>query len=603
VAVKTFEKIVYREPRLHDTAHEIERFVGIDTEAYSDGKPFLICSSESDTWTPKDIPACFFSPSLTGADFVFYNIKYDSGAILSCFLDREELLDLWKYNKVTTDDGYIISYVPHKFLSIRRNKETARFWDIAQYYRMGLDSAAQLYLNKSKIEVETKSFSKSYVKKNLSKLKKYCIRDAELTRDLAIFFQKKLKEFGIKSCALYSSASLSFSFFHEKIPIIDIWNIYKYNPELVRFAHEAYQGGKFECSARGSFDQGYEYDIVSAYPWEMYNLPDIRTCKIERSRSVMKNADFALLRCSITIPSDLPSCHGALIKGVRVYCRGWQQAYLTLNEYLYLRDGGADIVIHDGFWIYGCPQAYPYRKIIKYLFSIKDKYRKTDKVLYQITKIMLNGYYGKMVQLTPMIDQDNDDNEYFKAGAAWNPIYAGVITANTRIRICKMQKYLKSDCLAVHTDSLISLRKLENKDFKKIDGKRISDKLGDWKLECEGKGLIIAAGLYDMADHTAVRGVELKNDLDDNHRGSAFSWREMLSASPNKKQYSYDQLRVISWTQACAWDRIEEINKFENFPKKINLDCDTKRVWQCKKLTGKKLLSGLEYGDVKEYQK
>ena len=100
---------------------------------------------------------------------------------------------------------------------------------------MTLDSAAKKYLNKSKIDIETKTFSKRYVKNNFEKIKKYCIQDANLTLELANYLLDKLEEFGITASKVYSCASISFQYFCEQKAITTVWRYWKYPRPPSRF--------------------------------------------------------------------------------------------------------------------------------------------------------------------------------------------------------------------------------------------------------------------------------------------------------------------------------------------------------------------------------
>jgi hypothetical protein len=586
VGPKAFDLISYKKPKAESRQKEIRWFVGIDTEAYRNGGMFMCCSSEGDTWTPKDVPECFFDPKFTDAHFALFNMKYDSGALLRTILPNEKIKILARYGEVEYDD-YKIKYLPHKHLAITKDEITKEFWDVAQYYHSSLDRAAETYLGKNKIKIETKSFSRRYVKKNWKKLSKYCIRDARLTADLAEYFKRKLNEFGIKVCSLYSPASLSFRYFTERMGrIVDVFSFWETAPDLLRFAHEAYQGGKFEITQRGSFS-GYEYDIVSAYPYEMQNLVDIENCAYLRSKKYHPDAVYAFIRCLVTHNRpDVPPCHGILLNGVRVYCMGTNYMTLTLNEYKYLTENNIDVKIIDAYWLFPDETRFPYRDTIEYLFSIKDKYR-SDKMLYSIAKLMMNSYYGRMANLNerhePTDDIDLADKHgeitTYDAGSAWNPVYAAMITANTRLAVCRLQQRLGPSCIGTHTDSVITLDPLPDD--------LISSDLGGVKLELSGPGLIIGTGLYDMAGHTAYRGFEMPH---------GFTWRKLMEQHPGARKFMYKQLRVISWTQATAWDRLNETNVFQHVPKYMDINADVKRSWP-RPVRGKDLLTGLQSSD------
>lgn len=568
--MKTFSLIQYNKPFFSIQDTEIEDFIGIDSESYKNGKPFLICSSDGETFDIKKSPFCFARKKYDGRDFCCYNLKYDSGSILHA-LPLPVLRELWIYGDVEFN-GFKLFYIPHKFLSIKKGKREYRFWDILQFYNCSLDTAARRYLNKSKIEIGTKSFTPSYVKKHYAKIKEYCINDCVLLKDLAFYFKKKLNEFGVKVSRLYSSASISFDYIQEHARIITIWDLWNNNPKALEYAHNSYSGGKFEVTQRGSF-HGFEYDITSAYPYEIANLIDITGARVifrKGCSSLIENAHYAFLRCKVKIENPVFVPFGVMVDNVRMYPIGYYDIYITKNEYLYIKDK-IDIEVVDGYYFLCKKISHPYRSVIHDLFFIKDEYKHKDKMLYNITKIMMNGFYGKMCQLI----LDNRKG-VLKAGSAWNPIYASVITANTRIRVTEMQEKFGDHCVGVHTDSIIT--------NKPLDKKLLGEGLGAWHFELTGPACVIACGMYEIGDKNAYRGYEFHRE---------FSWKKLLKKNPKSKIITYNQVRSVSWTQAQSWNKMDKMNLFEDFQKDIHLNSDVKRVW-FNETNGERLLHGLE---------
>jgi hypothetical protein len=249
-------------------------------------------------------------------------------------------------------------------------------------------------------------------------------------------------------------------------------------------------------------------------------------------------------------------------------------------------ENNIDVAIINGWWIVPVRKDHPYRSKIQHLFALKDSYKKKDAMCYSLTKVMMNGYYGKLANLNAgyvealpgdVADKYGEKAEY-KAGRGWNPFYSSVITANTRLAVCRAQQFLGKDCLATHTDSVLSLRELPPE--------MLSEKLGGLAFKAHGKGLLLLCGLYDFAGRTAVRGFEKDS--------KSFNWRRILKEHPNASHYQFPQLRVVSWTQAVAWGTEEETNQFQYLNKKIDINADAKRIWDTEVTKGKHLLAGLE---------
>lgn len=556
ITSKDFDKISYQKPRLKDPSPVISKIIGIDSEAYTTGEPFIIGTSENDILDPHSIPECFFTPKYSGSNFVVWNLKYDSGAFLY-FLPHEVMYSLWEFGKASYN-SFRFKYVPHKMLRIYHRKEKVTFWEISQFFRSSLDKAAKTYLNDQKIRVHTKNFTPKYYRRFKKATDKYCIYDAVLTKRLGEYLIKKLGQFGITASSLYSSASISFKYFCTHANVVTSWRYWNDDKDVLKLACDAYEGGKFEVTARGPF-QGAEYDITSAYPYEIANLVNINNAKVTYTPEYQPKAVYGFL--DVIIQHNNPQIHlpcGPMPDGVRLYPLGTYRLTITKNEYDYLRSLKVPVTVKNACWLFVKRKIYPYRKTVDALFKIKSDMKAKDKMLYNITKVCLNGFYGKMAQSIPQPDGN------VIVGSGWNPIYASVITANTRIKVTKIQNLMRDACIAVHTDSVMVTRPLPRSI--NLDGA-----LGNFEHVVDGHGIMIACGMYQLNDLCAFKGFRAK---------SGETWRTILSRFPNRKSIPYSSVQVESWVEAMAKNHpTSNVNVFRRVPKKMQLNCDTKRLW------------------------
>lgn len=563
-----FDRVVYKFPRLNSRGTEIENVLGLDSEAYDTGQPFMICLSTGAELLPEDMPGALFDHA-DCRHVAVYNLKYDSGAILY-HMPRENMIELWEQTR-TRWGPCLVEYIPHKCLTIARGKRHwVRIWDVSQFYAMSLDRASQRYLDKRKTDIETKKFSVAYVKKHRAKIRRYCIQDARLCSELTAFLLAKLAEFGIRATALYSSASLSFRYFADRVRIVTSWRFWKRYRELLPYAMDSYEGGKFEVTGRGSGDM-HEYDIVSAYPYEIANLLDISTAEVIKSKRYQAGAAYGFLRCEVYNPRGLHVPCGIMVDNVRIYPAGRYYVTITKAEYDYLTEIGVEVRILSGYWLGVRWPSKPYSEIVDQLFALKAAYKGKDAMLYEVSKRMLNSFYGKCVQMI------EDWRGNVNAGAGWNPMYGAIITANTRIAMCRVQNALGPRCLAVHTDSVITTEPLPED--------MITGNLGGFAFELEGPATIIACGQYEIDGSCAFKGFEPQ---------SGETWRAILRRNRKREYIDYPILRVESWLDAMSKGHpVERINYFENTTKTIDLNCDTKRIWY-RRVSGGDLLGPVE---------
>jgi len=576
INARQFSALLYRRPYPLKKAKLISRIVGFDSETLIDGTPFMFCTSEGDSFTPDQIPSALFTPKYVNSNFVLFNLKFDVGSILRVCLPHKLMYDLWSEGILNLDtegsskllteiehDEYTFKYIPHKQLVIKRthHKDKITFWDISQFYQSSLDFAAKKYLNRQKLSLHTKRFTASYAKHCHKSISRYCIQDATLTRDLALYLIAYLQKLNITPINLYSCASISHQYFRSHTTIPDVYALYKYNTPALMAACDAYEGGKFEVTSRGYFPHVYEYDIASAYPYEISRLVSIKNCTVFDSPKYHADAIYGFLQCRIDntpfryLPCGIKS---KSTKNTRIYPAGVFYTTITKCEYEYLIEIGTSVTIIRAFWLF-VPRKYrPYSKIVKLLYSYKDSFKHTDPMMYHNVKVILNGYYGKLAQVTELPDGT------LAAGSAWNPIHASEITARTRIAVCRIQNALTTSCLAVHTDSVITTKKISVP----------TPSLGSFSYEREGPAYLIACGMYQIGEDSS--GCAFKG-FNPPH---GETWKNILTKFKRYKRIPYWYNHVMSWVEAMSRNKSPEtINIFSNTKKIIDLNCDNKRLW------------------------
>ncbi|MDD5360446.1 MAG: hypothetical protein PHI02_09295 [Sulfurovaceae bacterium] len=522
--------------------------IGLDTEAYKNGQTAMICTSEGDTYKLLDCPSFFFSRKYRQCNFVCYNLSYDEGALLQ-FLSVGELDILRRDQKVTHED-YVISCIPKKMLSIRKGSHSIHIWDMYSFFMGSLDYNAKKYLGKQKLDIETKVFTKKYFKENYENIKKYCIQDAILVKELAELLIKKFESFGVYPRKLYSTAYISYMYFQKNTNYVTVKKYWDRDKKVLDFALKSYAGGKFEVTEKGT-GYFYEYDIISAYPAEIAKLEDINFSRIVWDNKYRRFASYGFLHVKMKITKNINSPVPIKIQGTCTFPVGYIETYITKTEYEYLISLDIDITIIEACWLHNDKKMYPYEKTIKKFVEYKQKYKDDkDSLDYHTVKIFMNSIYGKMCQLIKKGDK-------YEATNCWNPIYAAVITANVRTIISRYQQ-LNPEIIAVHTDSIISKKKLDT------GSKGL---LGDMKYECEGLGVVMGSGVYQIGDKSRFRTFRLNIPITD-----------LLKCKESSQKITEN--RAFSWREVAfhSWDH-EMINRFEVLERTWNVAADFKRMW------------------------
>lgn len=498
-----------------------------------------------------------FNRQYRGKKFVCYNLKYDEGAILY-HLPKDSLNELRNTGK-TVFDGYGYRSIPKKELVISKGHKSASFYDIAQFYGTSLNKAALYYLGKEKKEIDVSKFEAGYVKRNWHKIAEYCIHDAKITAELADYFIDVLsKEFNIYPQKLYSTGYIAGIHFARVCDVIDINRFCNYYPELVKYAYESYVGGKFEVYKRG-YDYFYQYDINSAYPYQISQLKDIRYARVKQSNTYQNNATYGWLKCEMILSNDF-SPVAVKINNVNRYPVGGFSKIITKQEYDYLIAQGEKIKIKNAWWLW-CDDVYPYKAEVERLYSLKIQLKTShDKLRYLLIKTILNAFYGKFIQVTT---KHKKGKKVFEAGYLFNPMYASIITANTRIKLSDVCNNYPDNVVAVFTDCVITNKNLTNSGF------NLSNGLGSWQLQRDGEGVIIGSGVYQIGDNVHYRGYKAVGDL-----------IALIDQKPHRINIKVKQRLVLSWRLVVFRNtNTNKINRFTNEHKVLDLHFDKKRDW------------------------
>lgn len=294
-------------PQTTPTWSEGQRINAFDTET-SDGDVFALsyvidgnenCIGNN---TGKPLSKSLILDTLTrrqcqNAINVWYNLDFDANAILGTILSQEQMAELTITNNTTIEYGertYTIKYIKSKFLMLASDLgRKYKFFDIAQYFYTDLDSAAQEWLGKSKLDaVETKKFGTTpcdnhdiaqkdcnecwdkdqalnYIQSNYDTIKKYAIQDAKITHELADALITQAESLEIPMGAPFSTGYISAEYFRNKMDQKPHFGI----QDLQKDFWESYAGGRFEVFERGNVGDVVGADINSAYPAVMSELP------------------------------------------------------------------------------------------------------------------------------------------------------------------------------------------------------------------------------------------------------------------------------------------------------------------------------------------
>lgn len=529
------------------------KICGADTETV-DGKVWLF-STEYGVWeieTFRDLIDIMFNKQhakkwrkskatkggikrgLSSKEYFFWNLKFDSQAIFKLFSD--EVIDMLLEDTkekiiINADSGDFLPNVPGSMVQLDYLEGKSfqmkpikwmkgiyqlgmiYWWDISQfYYKIRLQTAAEKYLNKSKIEkcfdgsvLDASRFNeeeyRDYYREDIDN---YAIVDAQLAGDLARKSRNDFISQGVRFIRPYSMANVAQRALLDTCSIPTINEFAKSDEERERLAKalSSYHGGWFETRGSGFYPNCTGLDLASAYPYVMYFLQnptkgiwiegDIES---EWWEWIEKREPYTMgfAEATILFDADLDwyplvqkAQSGTLVAPRLV--RGW----FTADELAEARQWPhSQIIIGEWFYHFDNEPEYPFRKFIDKFYKIKME-ASDDLVAYRVSKVALNSIYGKTIQAV------ND-----VAGKLWNPFYAATITGGTRARLAELNRLNNFTAVSFATDGII----FPSSEIKDIPNRprEAPYNLGQWELEESGNVLILMSGVYSMVSGDYVK--------------------------------------------------------------------------------------------------
>ena len=556
---KTLAKLYTKKKQNRDPAQsELRPVYALDTETW-DGNIFLIADSDGrylDQITPKSVISWLFYKKYEGKWCFFYNLSYDAEVILK--LLGAELERYKRTGKLEFKFGkYRIVYYPEKCLKITAGHHSVIFYDIAQFYHSGLVDAYKNNIGKLSeeyLEIKTKrsSFSPTYYRRNTNAVRQYCIDDCIKTKKLSEYWIKLFH----KAFGFYPARGLSSGYLAEKVLVnhgIDIPKFDSIPYQIQEMAYRSYYGGRFEILKRGFIGKAYLYDINSAYPYAITQIPDLSKGKWIKRKSIHPKAKLGFFKIRVNIPDCkyIPSFPFRTKHDI-IFPSGEFETYVTLAE-LQACESKTFYRILEGYQFIPNSDIYPYRDFIEKLYQKRLELKEQNNPLQLPIKIILNSIYGKTGQ-----------SVYHKIGNLFNPVIFAFITGFCRAQlyIFVRKKGMERDVVFFATDSICTTKKLDVN----------SNKLGGFSFDNEADDVfVLQNGFYRFNGKWKQRGLGKLNGKEIEHLETF--------EKDGRLYYSFNVLRSNRLRLSIIQDKIRDIGKIKPMSREFNLNADRKRFW------------------------
>lgn len=566
-----FDLIELRKYPLRQLTRNISRNVnGLDTETL-DGYCRLIADSSGAFVHTRSFDDCIqflTRHRLRKAHNFFFNLNFDINAIIK-YLPQERLDELYKTAR-TSHGRYRLFFIPRKMFRVMIGHKSYKFYDIMQFVKSSLEKASRKYLGLEKyvepIDRKRLGTDPDYWKANLNAIVRYCINDAKLTKRLGdVVNDTIIKNIGLYPNSFISKASICKDFVRRKV---DVPNILEIPKGALKYAFYSYSGGRFEIIRKGNVGHCYLYDINSAYPFNIRNLLDVTKGKWRWVTDISDKADYGFYLVKImTHFNKVAPVPIHLKNGVICYPVIETASYMTREEII-AYEPYMDVEVIDGYEFQADKHIYPFRDYIDHVYELKSQ-ADESRYEYNLYKILMNSLYGcfyeKSVRKSP-------EGVHIYSGKLFNPIYATLITANTRIQLFLAGIPHENDIVGFATDSIL---------FSHDPELPTSKRLGDWSLQSEGDAQVLRSGMYKIGDKLKNRGIKKADRLNTPH-GKFKDIFEYIRRVPALTEYPIIMNRPLTFIEVLLHHLkhdIDDINQFVDMEYRININRDFKRIW------------------------
>lgn len=433
----------------------------------------------------------FLADLPTGAIYCAFFFDYDVTQILRDLSSerRTRLFQNRADRSITWIDwrGFQIDYLPRKYLKVRREgtKRWSTVSDAGTFFQCRFTEALERWQIGTPEERESLAADKArrdtferMTKRELD----YNGLECRLLAELMEAFRAACIEIGYVPRQWQGPGYLAVAMMAANG--IQKKDAYQLKPGLLATANDAFYGGRFEVARIGDVGPVWSYDINSAYPRAMLDLPCLihGQWKERRGRpgSGLWVADLKFQKskgaiCDLPVRTD---------KGVITWPREGRGTYWS-TEVAAAERAGTRIVWVGRCWTYESRCSCVPFAWVREVYEERKRLGKAGKGM--VLKLGLNSQYGKTAQ---------------SVGAApyANPIWAGLITAHCRASIIDAYRLVKPESVVmIATDGLYTTEE--------IPWLHVTQELGDWDAKHVPSLFVIQPGLYFGAKQAKTRGV------------------------------------------------------------------------------------------------
>ena len=388
-------------------------------------------------------------------------------------------------------------------------------YDVVSFFQTSFVKACDLYLG-DRFEhrdmiVENKTLRSGFTDADIPEVRKY--NDAELQNLLLLVreLRQRLNKVGLRPRRWDGPGAVAAALLmRERVKLA----MGRVPPDVAQAGRYAYAGGRFEVIRFGHVDgRAYEYDINSAYPAAMTNLPDLSTGHWEHVKGDPGDQPFAVYH--VEYHNDILSppgaffrrqVHGEICYPLDVIGWYWSPEVATGRRYCQVADK-ASMTVSEAWVFHPGNENRPFN-FVEGLFNKRRALKKAGDGAHMAIKLGINSLYGKTAQ---QVGWRVDGKGALHTPPFHQLEWAGYTTSWCRAKVLDAVLDNLDKVIAFETDAVFTTEPL---------GVTVGSGLGEWELTEFSSLTYVSSGVYfgttvdgdDVtADVTKTRGVDRGN--------------------------------------------------------------------------------------------
>lgn len=428
---------------------------------------------------------------------VIYGGSYDFNCWLHHGLNHDEAKYVYRGSYGTTPlqhHGYGIRWIKGKTFEISRGDKTIVVNDVISFFQRPFIAACDEYLGSYQgrdVLVREKARRGDFRMEELDGIGSYNQLELDLLVRLVNELRNRLNRVGLRPRRWNSPGAIAAALFRrERVSEHRNENIPKPVATAARFA---YAGGRFEMIKYGSVKgRVFEYDINSAYPCALLEVPSLRDGEWIRhtGEDARKHYRFALYRVQYsgsdpTIPGPIfvRAPNGTISYPLTAENWVWTPEYETLMEY-------CDVVADTRYnvvecWEYKETSNYRPFSFIRKLYDKRRELKRLKDGAHVGIKLALNSIYGKLAQQVGW--KAATDRFPLRVPTYHQLEWAGFVTSWCRANVLRAALTDIHSVIAFETDALFTTRAL------KVN---VGTDLGEWEKSSFRSLTYVQSGHY-----------------------------------------------------------------------------------------------------------